>query len=353
MSAQTMEKPRPRQPGWLVKPRAGALAPPVTSATILIVDDNDASARLLERTLRRDGHRVRFARDGAEALAAVEREHPDLVLLDVVMPTLDGFETCRRLKGNPETRLVPVVLVTALNERRDRIRGLEVGADDFLSKPVNAAELTARMRSLLRIKRFTDELDTAESVILSLALTIEARDRTTEGHCHRLAGYAVSLGRELGLHEDDLAALARGGFLHDIGKVGIPDAVLLKPGPLSRQEFDVMKQHPIIGDRLCGELRSLRRVRPIVRHHHERLDGSGYPDGLRGAKVPLAAQIMSAVDVFDALTTVRPYKPAMTSERAYEELIREAALGWRDRALVDVLVALDREQRLAAAGSAQ
>ncbi len=338
------------QPDWLVNPTATILTATVAPATILIVDDNEASARLLERMLGRDGHRVRFARDGAEALVMVERENPDLVLLDVMMPTLDGFETCRRLKSNPETRLVPVVLVTALNDRRDRIRGLEVGADDFLSKPVNAAELTARMRSLLRIKRFTDELDTAESVILSLALTIEARDQTTEGHCQRLAGYAVSMGREIGLPDDDLAALARGGYLHDIGKVGIPDAVLLKPAPLSPEEFEVMKQHPIIGDRLCGELRSLRRVRPIVRHHHERLDGSGYPDGLRSAGIPLAAQIMSVVDVFDALTTVRPYKPAMTEERAYEELTREVQRGWRDRALVDTLVGLSRAHRLAPGG---
>ncbi len=335
---------------WTVKPPAGAVAAPVSPATILIVDDNDASARLLERLLSRDGHRVRFAHDGAEALMMVERDHPDLVLLDVMMPTLDGFETCRRLKSHPDTRLVPVVLVTALNDRRDRIRGLEVGADDFLSKPVNAAELTARMRSLLRIKRFTDELDTAESVILSLALTIEARDRTTEGHCQRLAGYAVTLGREIGLADDDLAALARGGFLHDIGKVGIPDAVLLKPARLSTEEFAIMKQHPVIGDRLCGELRSLRRVRPIVRHHHERLDGSGYPDGFRGSQVPLAAQIMSTVDVFDALTTQRPYKAAMTAELAFEELAREARRGWRDAVLVETLVALGRSDRLVAGG---
>jgi putative two-component system response regulator len=281
---------------------------PVTArgATVLVVDDIAANARLLQRLLMRDGHHVLFAEDGEEALERVRCDRPDLVLMDVVMPTLDGFETCRRLKSDPKTRLVPVVLITALQGTRERVRGLEVGADGFLSRPVSTAELTARVRSLLRIKRFTDELDSAESVILSLALTIEARDSKTDGHCQRLARYAVTVGRELGLNEDDLGALVKGGYLHDVGKVGIPDAILNKPARLTPDEWEVMRQHPVIGDRLCGELRSLRRVRSIVRHHHERLDGSGYPDGLRGQAIPLLAQVLSAVDVFDALTTARP-----------------------------------------------
>jgi putative two-component system response regulator len=319
---------------------------PRSVGTILVVEDNESNARLLERLLSRDGHRVCFARDGGQAIEIVHEQHPDLVLMDVMMPTLDGFETCRRLKSDPVTRLVPVVLVTALQESRDRIRGLEVGADDFLIKPVNAAELTARVRSLLRIKRYTDELDNAESVILSLALTVEARDATTDGHCQRLARYAVRLGTELALPEEDIEALARGGFLHDIGKVGIPDAVLLKPSALSRDEFAIMKQHTVIGDRLCGELRSLRRVRPIVRHHHERLDGSGYPDGLKGGNIPLLAQLMGIVDVFDALTTSRPYKEPLPPERAYQELSDEARRGWRDPQLVEALVRLGRSSRL-------
>jgi putative two-component system response regulator len=317
------------------------LAPPL-GGTVLVVDDLEASARLLERHLLRDGHCVLFARDGAEALEMVRAKHPDVVLMDVMMPTLDGFETCRTLKSDPATRLIPIVLVTALQQSRDRVRGLEIGADDFLSKPVNAAELTARVRSLLRIKRYTDELDSAESVIVSLALTIEARDRTTDGHCQRLGRYAVRLGTALGLAEDDLAALARGGFLHDIGKVGIPDAILLKPARLTADETSVMRQHPIIGDRLCGELRSLRRVRPIVRHHHEHLDGSGYPDGLRGGAIPLLAQIMGVVDVFDALTTERPYKAAVAAADAYESLMDEARRGWRDPQLVQAFIDTDR-----------
>ena len=309
-------------------------------ATVLVVDDIPANARLLERLLVRDGHRVLFAQDGEEALERVRHDHPDLVLMDVIMPTLDGFETCRRLKSDPATRLVPVVLITALQGTRERVRGLEVGADDFLSRPLHTAELTARVKSLLRIKRFTDELDSAESVILSLALTIEARDSKTDGHCQRLARYAVTLGRELGLNDDDLGALVKGGYLHDIGKVGIPDAILNKPSGLSPDEWEVMRKHPVIGDKLCGELRSLRRVRPIVRHHHERLDGSGYPDGLRGQAIPLLAQVLSAVDVFDALTTIRPYKAALPLEEAFEILNGEVRRGWRNPEIVGVLVTL-------------
>ena len=307
---------------------------------VLVVDDVEGNARLLASLLTADGHSVRTAANGADAVRLALSVHPDLVLMDVMMPEIDGFEACRQIKGQAATRLTPVVLVTALTDTDDRIRGIDAGADDFLSKPFNRHELLARVRSLLRLKRYTDDLDTAESVIVSLALTIEARDSNTDGHCQRLAAYAVSLGRALGLDEDDVAALERGGYLHDVGKVGIPDAVLLKPGPLTHDEFLLMKQHTVIGDRLCGELRSLRKVRPIVRCHHERLDGTGYPDGLRGDAIPLLAQLMGIVDVFDALTTVRPYKAALPRARAVEELGAEAALGWRRADLVGTFLSL-------------
>jgi cyclic di-GMP phosphodiesterase len=302
--------------------------------SVLIVDDIAGNARLVESLLAPDGHVVRIAGDGAEALRLIDAEPPDLVLMDVMMPQIDGFEACRAIKQDPKTRLIPVVLVTSLTDTANRICGIDAGADDFVSKPFNALELRARVRSLLRIKRYTDDLDTAESVIVSLALTIEARDSTTAGHCQRLAQYASTLGRTLGLDEDDIAALTRGGFLHDVGKVGIPDAVLLKRGRLTTDEFALITRHTIIGERLCGELRSLRKVRPIVRHHHERLDGSGYPDRLRGDAIPLLAQIMGIVDVFDALTTDRPYRIAMPIARAAEELQSEAARGWRRPDLV-------------------
>jgi putative two-component system response regulator len=256
-------------------PSSTAAEPAAAGGRILVVDDIEQNRRLIASFLTRDGYDVRFADDGQAALDSIARDHPNLVLMDVMMPHVNGFDACLALKQNPATRLIPVVLITALQETEDRIRGLDAGADDFISKPVNPHELRARVRSLIRIKRYTDDLDSAESVILSLALTIEARDRYTEGHCQRLAAYASAVGRHIGLSDEDVAALTRGGFLHDIGKVGIPDAILLKAGRLTPDEYAVMKQHAVIGDRLCGELRSLRRVRPIVRHHHERRDGSG------------------------------------------------------------------------------
>ncbi len=296
--------------------------------------------RLAASVLEPDGYTVWSVSDGHAALAEIRRNHPDLILLDVMMPGLDGFETCRELKKDATTRLIPVVLVTALRDARDRIRGIESGADDFLSKPFNPHELRARVGSLVRIKRYTDDLESADAMILSLAMTIEARDASTDGHCQRLAAYASTLGARIGLSDADQSALRRGGYLHDIGKVGIPDAVLLKRGPLSPDEYKVMQSHTLIGDRLCGELRSLRAVRPIVRSHHERLDGSGYPDALKGDDIPLLAHIMGIVDVYDAMTTERPYRKPTTSSAACEELIREAGRGRHRRDLVDAFVAL-------------
>jgi putative two-component system response regulator len=207
-------------------------------------------------------------------------------------------------------------------------------------------ELRARVRSLLRLKRYTDDLDSAESIILSLALIIEARDSYTGGHCQRLAGYATALGESLSLGNDDLDALHRGGYLHDIGKIAVADTVLQKAGQLTAAEFEAMKLHTIIGERLCGNLRTLVPVRSIVRHHHERLDGTGYPDGLAGDQVPLLAQIVSIADAYDAITTTRPYRAALSPERAYDELSRDAAAGVRRQDLVEAFIALGYAGRL-------
>jgi putative two-component system response regulator len=317
-----------------------------SAGRVLVADDLEANRDLLVGLLTRDGYAVTTANDGAAALAAIEREPPDLVLSDVMMPHVTGFELCRRLKGNPDTRLIPVVLVTSLRDREDRIEGINAGADDFLTKPVDAHELKARVRSLVRLKRFTDDLDCAESVILSLALTIEARDQGTAGHCERMAAYATAFGVQLDLGDEDLAALHRGGYLHDVGKVGVPDDILLKRGALTDDEYAVMKRHTIIGDALCGDLRLLRPVRPIVRHHHERWDGSGYPDGLSGEAIPLLARIAAIVDVYDALTSERVYRPAISPAEACQELEKEARRGLHQAALVNEFTALCRTGRL-------
>jgi putative two-component system response regulator len=312
--------------------------------TVLVVDDLETNRRLLERLLAAQGLRVVTAADGDDGLVVLGRENPDLILSDIRMPNRDGFSLCRAVKSDPATRLIPVVLMTGASETDDRISAIEAGADDFLTKPIDQPELEARVRSLLQLKRFTDELDSAETVLRSLALMIEARDAYTEGHCERLARYAVQLGEHLGLPNDDLAALSRGGYFHDIGKIGIPDSILLKPGPLTAAERETMQAHAIIGDRLCGDLRSLHRVRPIIRHHHERLDGTGYPDRLEGDAVPLLAQIIGIVDVYDALTTTRPYHAAQPPELAFAELRREVAAGWRRADLVEAFIETQRKR---------
>ena len=304
-----------------------AAQPHRRQSRILVVDDNEQIRTLLERILVPEGHDVRTATDGLAALAEVRRWAPDVVLLDVEIPGMDGFEVCRQLKADPATRLTPVVLLTALSSVDDRIVGLDAGADEFLSKPVHVHELKARIRSLTRVKRLVDALDSAETAFIALAMTIEARDPGTNGHCERLAQRAVGLGKALGLPAEDLDVLRRGGYLHDIGKVGVPDAVLLKPGRLTPDEYRVMQRHTEIGDALCTPLQSLRRVRPIVRSHHERLDGSGYPDGLRGDSVPLLALVVGVVDVFDALISDRPYRPALRLEHAIQHLRNEVDRG--------------------------
>ena len=308
------------------------------TAEILVADDDVRSVKFLKRLLTKEGHRVSVVGSVKEAMAACRHNAPDLVLVDLIAPLGQGFDLCRRLKNQAATRFIPVVVITSQADRRERLRGIEAGCDDFLTKPFDSAELHARIQSLVRLKRFTDELESAEAVIMGMGATIEARDPTTNGHCQRLAYYATRLGRSLNLEESDLAALERGGFLHDIGKIAVPDSVLLKGGQLDPDESRVMRRHPIVGDNLCSGLRSLNKVRPIVRHHHERLDGTGYPDGLRNGEVPLLAQIVSVVDVFDALTTERPYRAARPADEAFQVLADEAANGWRDRVLVDEFV---------------
>src|SRR5713101_7893522 len=300
------------------------------TAKILVVDDDATNRELLQECLAAEGLEVVTAPDGRSSLEAFARLKPDLVLLDVNMPFLDGFDVCRRLKSNPETRLTPVLLVTALSATEDRVRGIKVGADGFLSKPVDHSELLAHVRSLLSLKAYTDELERAESVLFALARSIEGKDPCTEGHCERLSGYSARLGKRIGLAEDQVIALRRAGIVHDIGKVAVPDAILLKPGRLTPEEFRTMQEHPVVGERICAPLKSFRLLLPIIRHHHEKLNGSGYPDGLKGEEIPVTARVLQIVDVYDALTTQRPYKPALPRAEALQIMEEEVRKGWWD-----------------------
>ena len=300
------------------------------SGTILVADDQAANRELLDELLTSEGFNVLTADDGAAALENMNLVNVDLVLLDVMMPHLNGFEVCAKIKANPDTYLTPVVLVTALSDKQDRIEGIRVGADDFLTRPVDRTELLTRVRSLIKLKHRTDELERAESVLFSLARSIEGKDPYTHGHCERLMNYSVSLGEHLGLPEEQVVALRRAGIVHDIGKVAVPDAILLKPSKLTPEEWKLMQEHPVVGERICAPLKSFRAVLPIIRHHHEKRDGSGYPDGLRGDAIPVTARVLQVVDVYDALTTERPYKPAFSTTDALETMKQEVAKGWWD-----------------------
>jgi len=312
---------------------------------ILVVDDNPGIAVLMSQLLTMRGYEVVTAADAQQAEAEVRRQSPDLILSDVRMPGKSGYELCRDLKEDPATRLIPFVLITGLSDSEDKLRGIEAGADDFLNKPVLAEELTARVKSLLRVKEFTDELETADSVLCTLGLIVEGRDPYTEGHCERLAANAVALGRHLGLDEDSIVALRRGGYLHDLGKIAVPDEILKKGSDLTPEEWMIMKLHPVTGENICKPLKSLRLVLPIIRHHHEHPDGSGYPDGLRAGEIPLLPRILQVVDVYDALRTARPYKPAIGHDQSVQTMRDKVRQGLLDGDLVNEFFRMLLQQR--------
>jgi putative two-component system response regulator len=312
--------------------------------SILVVDDEPANTFLLQEMLTAHGYTVATSADGESALAEFDRLRPDLVLLDVLMPKLSGLEVCRKLKSNPDTRLTPVILITSLADTEDRVRGIEAGADDFLNKPVDSSELLARVRSLLSLKAYTDELERAETVLMALARSIEAKDPYTEGHCERLSLFSTMLGEKIGLPPEQIVALRRGGVVHDVGKVAVPDSILLKPGPLTPEERSIMQEHVIVGERICAPLKSFKLVLPIIRHHHEKMDGSGYPDHLKGDAIPITARVLQTVDLFDALATKRPYKPALSIPQVLEIMESENQKGWWDRRLFEVFKTIIQEQ---------
>jgi putative two-component system response regulator len=323
----------------------GDLLPRRRAPRILVVDDQPSVAGLMSQLLSIRGYDVITAANAEQAEAEVRRHAPDLILSDVMMPGKSGYELCRTLKEDPVTRLIPFVLITGLCDTNDKLRGIEAGADDFLNKPVLAEELIARVKSLLRLKEFTDELEQADSVLCTLGLIVEGRDPYTEGHCERLAVRAADLGHHLGMDDDSIIALRRGGYLHDLGKIAVPDEILKKGSDLTTEEWNVIKQHPITGENICKPLRSLRLVLPIIRHHHEHSDGSGYPDGLVAANIPVLPRILQVVDVYDALRTARSYKPPLTHEQAAQTMRDEARRGFWDAELVAEYFAMLEHQR--------
>jgi len=301
---------------------------------ILVVDDNLQNVKLLETILSRAGYGVVTACDGEEALRRAKRGAIDLILLDVMMPKLNGYEVCERIKRDEKARFIPVIMVTALQEIEDKIRGIEAGADDFLNKPVNMHELLARTKSLVRLKHLNDHLENTENVLFTLAHIVEAKDPYTEGHLKRMASYSSSLAKHIGLPHEMEVALEYAGILHDIGKIGISESILCKPGPLTKEEFEKMKEHTIIGERIVRPLRFSDFMAPVVRGHHERWDGSGYPDGLAGEEIPIGARIVSVVDAYDAMTTDRPYRRRMPKKKAINMLREGKGTQWDAKLVV-------------------
>jgi putative two-component system response regulator len=303
-------------------------------AKILVVDDDLVIATFVLRVLEGDGHQVRVAGDGQVALDWVAAAQPDLIVLDLDMPGMGGLDVCFRLKQAPATRHMPILILTGRDAREARVPAWELGADEYLSKPPRPQDLVARCRSLLRTKRLVDELDSAEAVVFAFARTVEAKSRFTQGHSERVGQYAIALGEEVGLMPAEMDILRRGAVLHDIGKISIPDAILNKPGPLTAEEYDVVKRHPLEGVRILEGLKSIQAVLPLVRSHHERLDGAGYPDGLAGDEIPLLVRILAVTDVFDAISSERPYRAALPEAKSFEILHADAAGGGLDAGLV-------------------
>lgn len=313
----------------------------LTKPTVLIVDDIPLNLKMLEGLLASEGYCITKAADGYDALHFILKHDVDLILLDVMMPGIDGYEVCRRLKTNDKTRLIPIVMITALDDSVSKIKGIEAGADDFIAKPPNKAELVARVRSLIKFNKLNRYLADIKNVLLSLAIAVEAKDSYTQGHVERVANLAVSLGKKLGLQESDIESLWFAGVLHDIGKIGIPDGILNKNDKLNTDEWELMKTHTEIGYKICLPLKNtLGRALEAIRYHHEKLDGSGYPDGLKGDLIPEIARVMSIVDYYDALTTDRPYRQKLSRRESLKILRDEARLGKMDAYVVEKLIEL-------------
>lgn len=303
---------------------------------VLVVDELEINRRLIKATLKPSPYRILEAKCPSEAFDVLRAEKVDLIVVDLVMPEMSGPEFCHHLKTARQTQLIPILMITSIQGAENEIAGIDSGADEFLVKPLQPAVVRARVRSMLRNKALIDSLEEAEAILFALAQSVEQRDHHTGAHCVRLASYSVAIGQALGLSRQQQQALYRGGYLHDIGKVGIPDAILFKHGLLSDAEWQIMHQHTIRGEEICRPMKTLAPVLPIIRSHHERWDGSGYPDGLRGDDIPLLARILQVADIYDALTTARPYKPAFSHEHAIEIMIEEARRGWRDPELVSL-----------------
>lgn len=309
---------------------------------VLIVDDNATNVELISVQLKPFGYEIIKTYGGEEALELIKQNPPDIILLDLMMPRISGYEVCRILKSDPTTHLIPVVIVTALRELDDKIKAIELGADDFLMKPYNKLELVSRVKSLLRVKQLYDELDSCESIVFTLAEALEAKDVYTRGHSDRVSKYSVLLAKHLGLSASEVELIRRGTLLHDIGKVGVKESILNKEAKLTQEELAHIRTHPARGYEMCKKLKTFKNLLPVIRSHHERIDGKGHPDGLKGDEISLAAKICSITDAFDAMTSNRPYRKGITPVAAALIFERELNSGQWDSAILQKFIELIR-----------
>ena len=303
---------------------------------ILVADGNATIRKLLRHGLASSDYEIVEAGDGHEALnLAVQRPEPHAILIDAHLAGISGLEVCRRLKSDMQHRTIPVIIMTNSGANEEIHDAVEAGADEFLSKPVNRGELKVRLRSITRMHRGNTEMIGAESVALSLARAVASKDGYSSGHVEEVANYAVDFGKSLGMDSAELKMLRYGAILHNVGKIAIPDSILEKTGALTPRERALFHQHPRVGCDICAPLKPLRPVLPIIRHHKEHFDGTGYPDGLRGENIPLKAQVVGIVDVYSALTNDRPFRRAKTVREAIEILRERALKGIHDPKLIE------------------
>ena len=301
---------------------------------VLVVDSHPFSRTVAVDLLSVDGYEVLEANTSDGLLERVLQNNPDLILLDLMMPQMDEFEACKLLKDDKRTNQIPVIFLTVSDDRKSRLHCFEAGGDDMLTKPLDSMALRTRVKSLIHQKRLNEGLDQTEQVLFSIASAIESRFSHSRNSCIQLATLAKSFGEYLQLPPMEIEDLICAAHLHDIGTVAIPDSVLLKKGELTPEERKLLNQHVLIGEQICQPLRNRRGVLPIIRHHHERWDGSGYPDGLAGVEIPFLAQVFQILDIYDALTSERPHKTAFTPTQALKIIAQEASKGWRNPKIV-------------------
>jgi putative two-component system response regulator len=306
--------------------------------TALIADSDEANLDFLETSLLDEGYRIVCAADGDRAMQLLLSQPIDIAVIDARIPKRSAFAISRAIKFDFTRHPIPVVLMASPATIDDAFLAVECGgADRLIRKPINADEFILALHYLLRRRNPTRQQESAEAFLFGLSYNVEARDPYSTGHCERLARSSLALARQIGLPQAQRAALRRAGIMHDIGKIAIPEDILFKPGPLAPEERKILQRYPVVGEHLCALVKSFRQVLPIIRHQHERIDGSGYPDGLRKDQIPLPARILSIVDIYDALTADRPYRKALSQREAIQTIREEASRGWWDRALVDQL----------------